>query len=140
MINADAATKVLVYTEAWTYGGIESFLMSVLRLLSHDEYDAQNQSQRGQCGRLKELEEGSAAGSVQIEQADDLACDSRTDICADDDTQRLVQGDDAGADQTGGDDDGGSGGLDDSRYQQPEEECLDRRSRHLFHDLFQHAG
>ena len=77
-----------------------------------DKQNADDRGERGQRRRLEKLQKGRGI-RIDVHQADDLAGDGGTDVCADDDADRLVQGQDAGGDQTGGQHDGGRGTLDD---------------------------
>ena len=113
--------------------------LAVFHEMAHDQEHPEDEREGRQRGGLEEAQPG-CAGGVDVQQADDLAGDRRADVRADDDAQRLVQGQDARADEAGGDDDHGGGGLDERGDADAEQEGLEGVVRHLFHGELQRAG
>ena len=105
----------------------------------HDHHDADDQRQGRQGGGLEDLQPGGAA-RIHVEETDDLAGDGRTDVCADENAQRLAEGQDACADEAGGDDDRGCRGLDEGGDADAQQECLDHVVGDVLHDLFEGPG
>ena len=113
--------------------------LGVFEEAPHDEHDADDEGDGGQCGGLEEAKEA-GAGGVDVQETNDLACDRGAHVGADDDAQALVQGEDARAHEAGGDDDGGRGALDEGGDQHAQDKGLQGVVRHLPHGRLQGAG
>ena len=59
------------------------------RLDGHDEEDARDGGEGRERGGLEQIEPRAAVG-VEVEQSDDLTCDGRADVRAEDDADGLV--------------------------------------------------
>ena len=78
----------------------------------HGQNHADDQCQRGQGIRLEERQDGTAGG-VDVHQSDDLGRDGGADVGAQNDAHRLLEVQNARADEANGENNGGGGALDD---------------------------
>ena len=113
-----------------------------IRLAPLDHHDEQNTNDRRKGGKrrgLKEIEQRRLR-RIHIEQANDLACDRRTDVCAQNHADRLVQRHYTSADKTRCQHDRRRGALDHCRDHKAEQETDERVVRHLFHCALECVG
>ena len=105
----------------------------------HDEEDTDDRRERRQRRGLEEIQKRRIR-RVHIEQSDDLACDRRADVRAQNNADGLVQRHDASADQARCEHDGRRGALDDRRHAKAEQKSDQRVVRHLFHCALERIG
>ena len=115
-------------------------LPRTLESSAHDQNNADDQRDGRKRRRFEQLQPGSGSSGVKVQETDDLSRDRCTDVRTNDNAKRLMQRQKTCADQSGSDDDRRRGRLNDRRYAQSQQKCLDRVIGDGFHGLLECSG